>query len=207
MRTALAAALGLGVLVAAQVGPIWLLCARTALRGHLGAALGIGAGAAAVDLLYACLGVAGAAQLLRVTGLRVLLGVLGASVLVVLGARTLGSAFRIRLGAEHDADLRTPLAALRTGLVATASNPSTIVSWAGIFAAASTAQVATSVPATLVMLGGIGAGSLAWFTLLAFGMNRIGRRLGERSLRVADGLAGAGMVGFGGMLAFRTLRS
>src|SRR5688500_13196894 len=101
MRTAVAAGLGLGLLVAAQVGPIWLLCARTALRGRLGAALGVGAGAATVDLLYACLGVAGAAQLLRIAALRVALGLVGASVLVLLGARTLRSAFRIRLGAEH----------------------------------------------------------------------------------------------------------
>jgi hypothetical protein len=57
---------GLGVFVAAQVGPISLLCARTALRGRFAAALAVGLGAATSDLLYACL-------VVRATGM-VLLG-------------------------------------------------------------------------------------------------------------------------------------
>src|SRR5919202_238204 len=60
MTTALLTGFGLGFLVAAQVGPIWLLCARTALRGGLAGALGVGLGAAIVDTAYASLGVAGA---------------------------------------------------------------------------------------------------------------------------------------------------
>ena len=47
------------------------------LRGRLVTGLAIGAGAAVVDLAYGCLGVAGAAQLLRITALRVALGLLG----------------------------------------------------------------------------------------------------------------------------------
>jgi threonine/homoserine/homoserine lactone efflux protein len=87
MLVALWTGLGLGFLVAAQVGPIWLLCARSVLRGRLVTGLAIGAGAALVDLAYACLGVAGAAQLLRVTGLRLALGLVGTAVLVALGGQ------------------------------------------------------------------------------------------------------------------------
>ena len=206
MLVALLAGLGLGLAVAAEVGPIWLLCARTALRGRLVAAMGVGLGAATVDLLYACLGVAGAAQLLRVTGLRVALGLAGALVLMAIGARTLLSAWRIRLGAETDQELVSFAAALRTGLVATVSNPLTIMSWAAIFTAASTARVATSASTTAAMLAGVGIGSLAWFTCLALVMSRLGRRLGDPALRLADALAGLGLVTFGGVLAARTVR-
>jgi hypothetical protein len=80
MSVALWTGLGLGFLVAAQVGPIWLLCARSVLRGRLATGLAIGAGAALVDLAYACLGVAGAAQLLRVAALRLVLGLVGTAV-------------------------------------------------------------------------------------------------------------------------------
>ena len=75
---ALLAGLGAGFLVAAQVGPIWLLCARSVLRHgwHVGAA--IGAGAALIDVTYASLGVAGTARLLDLAGLRVILGLVGA---------------------------------------------------------------------------------------------------------------------------------
>ncbi|HEV8648523.1 MAG TPA: LysE family transporter [Actinomycetes bacterium] len=206
MVTALFAGLGLGFLVGAQVGPIWLLCARTVLRGRLASGLAIGAGAAVVDFLYACLGVAGAAQLLRIAALRVVLGVVGAGVLLALGARTLASAFRVRAGAEVEGDVGTPRSALRTSLVATASNPLTIASWAGVFAAASTASVATSAATTSALLAGIGVGSFAWFVVLSLAMAGLRPRLGERSLRAADALAGAGLIGFGGLLGWRAIR-
>src|SRR5256884_4671667 len=100
MRGALAAGFGLGSLTAAQVGPIWLLCLRSTLRGGFRVGIAIGAGAAVVDLLYAALGVAGASRLLEVGALRIALGLAGAAVLALLGLRTLWSAFRVRLGGE-----------------------------------------------------------------------------------------------------------
>jgi threonine/homoserine/homoserine lactone efflux protein len=207
MLAALWTGLGLGFLVAAQVGPIWLLCARSVLRGRLVTGLAIGAGAALVDLAYACLGVAGAAQLLRVAGLRLALGLVGTAVLAALGGRTLWSAFRVRAGGETPAELASPRRALRVSLAATASNPLTIASWAAVFAAASAASVATSVATTSAMLAGIGAGSFAWFSILSLGMAALRRRIGDRGLRAADTLAGLGLVGFGGLLGWRTLRS
>jgi len=206
MLAALSAGLGLGFLVAAQVGPIWLLCARSVLRGRLATGLAIGLGAALVDLAYACLGVAGAAQLMRVAGLRVALGILGATVLVILGGRTLWSAFRIRAGGETEAELASPARALRVSLLATASNPLTIASWAAVFAAASTASVATGTATTAAMLAGIGFGSLTWFTILSLAMALLRRRIGSRGLRLADTLAGLGLLSFAGLLGWRTLR-
>jgi hypothetical protein len=54
--TAFATGFGLGFFVAAQVGPIWLLCVRSVLRGRLLTGLGIGLGAALIDVTYAALG-------------------------------------------------------------------------------------------------------------------------------------------------------
>jgi putative LysE/RhtB family amino acid efflux pump len=204
--TAAPAGFVLGFVVAAQVGPIWLLCARTTLRHGLLPGLAVGAGAATVDFFYACLGVAGAAGLLRVTGLRVGLGLLGALVLVVLGGRTLWSAFRIRLGAETTDEVATPGSALRTSLVATASNPLTIASWAAVFTAASTAQITTTAAGTLEFLVGIGVGSLAWHAVLVVGLRLVGHRIGERGLAAVDVVAGLGMIGFGALLAVNTVR-
>ena len=53
MSSAFAAGFGLGILVAAQVGPIWLLCARSVLRGSAQVGIAIGAGAAIIDAFYA----------------------------------------------------------------------------------------------------------------------------------------------------------
>src|SRR5438132_8753490 len=74
MTGAVAAGLGLGFLTAAQVGPIWLLCLRSTLRGGFRVGVAIGAGAAVVDMVYAALGVAGASRLLEIDPLRVALG-------------------------------------------------------------------------------------------------------------------------------------
>ena len=42
--------------------------------------------------------------------------------------------------------------------------------------------------------------------LLAGGVSVARRRVGPRLLRTGDGVAGAGVLGFGALLAFRTLR-
>jgi putative LysE/RhtB family amino acid efflux pump len=205
--TALLTGFGLGLLVAAQVGPIWLLCARSSLRFGARSGLAIGAGAAIVDLTYAALGVAGAASLVRISAIRVGVGLVGAGFLLYLGGRTLVQSMRVRLGAEADAEVLRPAAAFRTSLAATASNPTTILSWAAVFGAASVAHIASHPSSATVLVGAVGVGSFTWFALLAAAAGRLGRRLADRHVRIADALSGAGIAGFGGVLGWRTLRS
>jgi putative LysE/RhtB family amino acid efflux pump len=203
MVAALWTGLALGFVVAAQVGPIWLLCARTTLRVGPASGLAIGAGAATVDLCYAALGAAGVAPLLSVASLRTALGLVGAAVLVWLGARTLRTAWRVRLGGEVPEETLAPRAALRTGLVATASNPMTIASWAAAFGAVS---IRSAAGASVLVLG-VGVGSLAWHAVLVGGMRLLRRRVGDRTLRVVDAAAGTVIVAAGvglGMKAIRT---
>jgi putative LysE/RhtB family amino acid efflux pump len=203
--TALLIGFGLGFFVAAQLGPISLLAIRSTLRSGVMIGLAIGAGVAVIDTLYAAAGAAGAAGLLSFEPARMAFGLLGAAVLLVLGARTLWSAFRIRMGGESRAELATPRAAFVTALAATASNPLTIASWAAVFAAASTAGAASGAGA-VPLLAGVGLGSLTWMALLAGGVSVARRWVGPRLLRTVDGVAGAGLLGFGGLLAYRTLR-
>jgi len=205
MLPALLTGLGLGALVAAQVGPVSLLCIRTTLRYGFAPGLAVGAGAATVDTLYGALGMAGAASLIGITSVRIALGGLGAAVLVLMGARTLRTAQRVRIGLEVPSEVVTPARALRTALAATASNPLTIASWATAFAAASTASVVGTWGDGLALLVGIGSGSIGWFAVLSGGVALAGRRLGDRAVQAADVVAGAGLMGFGALLGFRTL--
>jgi putative LysE/RhtB family amino acid efflux pump len=197
---------GLGFVVAAAIGPISLLCIRTVLRGALGAGVAIGAGAAVVDATYALLGALGAGQLLEVDALALGLGLVGAGVLVLLGARTLWSAFRVRLGGESDEEVSTPARAFLTSLAATASNPSTILSWAAVFAAASTASSVDGTADTLLLCLGVGAGTLTWFTTLSLTMAALRSRVGDRLLRLVDVGSGIGLLLFGGILGARAAR-
>lgn len=194
---------GLGFFVALQLGPLSLYLIRSTLRNGWEVGLAIAAGIAVIDLAYAALGAAGAAPLLGIGHLDVVLGLLGATVLVALGAKTLWSAFRIHLGEAAE-----PVTARRgflTALSATASNPLTIASWAAIFSAASAAGAADSVPSATLLIAGVGLGSLTWDVALASGTALVGRAAGERLLRIVDLVAGVGLICFGGVLAYSVL--
>jgi threonine/homoserine/homoserine lactone efflux protein len=205
MLAAVLTGLALGALVAAQVGPVSLLCIRSTLRYGFAPGLAVGAGAAAVDTVYGGLGMLGAASLIGFAPVRVGMGLLGAAVLAVMGVRTLWAAHRVRIGLEVPAEVVTPARAWRTAVVATASNPLTIASWATAFAAASTASVVGGWGDAVALLAGIGVGSLGWFAVLTAGVSLAGRRLGDRAVQAADVVAGAGLVGFGALLGVRTL--
>jgi putative LysE/RhtB family amino acid efflux pump len=204
--TALLAGFGAGFMVSMQLGPLSLFLIRSTLRGTVAIGLAIGAGIAIVDALYAAAGAAGAAPALSIDSVRTVFGLVGAVVLVALGARTLWSAFRVRLGAETEAEVASPRRAFATSLAATASNPLTIASWAAVFAAASTAGIASNTDSAVAFVGGVGLGSMAWVTLLALGVSAARARVGPRLLRTLDAAAGSAIVAFGGLLAWRTLR-
>jgi putative LysE/RhtB family amino acid efflux pump len=169
---------GLGFFVALQLGPLSLYLIRSTLRNGWEVGLAIGP-------------------------LDTILGLLGAAVLLLLGARTLRSAFRIRLG--DGAEPVSPRRGFLTALSATASNPLTIASWAAIFSAASAAGAADSIPGAVLLILGVGIGSLTWDVTLATGTALVGRSAGERLLRVVDLVAGIGLIVFGVLLAHSVL--
>ena len=188
--SALLVGFGLGFFVGAQPGPVSLLCIRSVLRGALTGGIAIGAGAALVDLLYASLGLAGAA------------------VLAYIGAKTLRSAFRVRLGGESEEEVATPRRAFATAVAATASNPLTIATWAAIFTAAgavAVADAAASASVAAFMHGGVALGTLSAFTALSLLVALVRGRFGPRLMATVDVVAGAGLLGFAGLLGWRTV--
>ena len=205
--TALLAGLGIGMLVAFQVGPIFLLCARTSARFGFAPGAAIGAGAATIDLAYAILGALGASLLLTAAPLRLGLGLAGAGVLAYMGLRTLYDAFRVRLGGESELEVVSPMAAYRTALLATASNPLTILTWAAVFSGAAVSDLAGEPWHAAAFVVGTALGSLLTHLILAGAMSAIGARLGETSLRVIDVISGVGLIVFGAVLGVRTLQS
>ena len=125
--------------------------------------------------------------------------------LAAIGLRTLHSAFRVRLGGESDDEVASPRRAFLTSLGATASNPLTIASWAAAFSAASTAALAGSASTAVVLVVGVGAGTLTWFTILSGTISVARRRIGTRLLRIVDAVSGTAILGFAGLLGWRTI--
>src|SRR5205085_5244683 len=121
---------GLGLFVAAQIGPVSLLIVRSAVRGNFRIGFAMGAAVALVDLGYAALGLAGVARGLEATdGVRLTLGFVGAAVLGALGLRSMWIGFRARFGLETEEEVGMPKRAFATAFAATALNPLTIALW------------------------------------------------------------------------------
>jgi putative LysE/RhtB family amino acid efflux pump len=195
----MAAGFGLGLLLAAQVGPVTLLIVRSVLRGGRAVAVGLAMAAAvsAIDVLYAALGLAGIGRLLGEGGLRVALGLVSASILVALGLRTLWLGIRARAGLESDAETVSPRRAFATATAATALNPLTIALWTVSFPAAA--------PRTGPgwVLAGVALGTLTWYAGFSLAVALLRRRVGVRLLRLVDLVTGCGLVAYGGLLGAR----
>lgn len=186
---------GLGFVVALQIGPMSLWLVRSTLAAGWRVGLAIGAGIAVIDAGYAAAGAAGAAPLLTIGPLETLLGLIGAAVMAYLGTRTVAAAFKPHESTTPQA--ATPRRAFLTSLAGTASNPLTIASWAAVFAAAGAAGAHSPV----LLVAGVGLGSLAWVSLLATGTAGAGRAVGPRVIRAADLVAGTAMLAFAAVIA------
>jgi len=199
---ALIVGFGFGFFVAMQLGPMSLFLVRSTLAGGWPVGLAIGAGIALIDAAYALAGAAGAAPLLTIDALRTGLGVVGAVVLLALGARMLHGALRPAAAGAVRPEVSSPRRAFMVSLAGTAANPATIVSWAAVFAAIGAAGAGHAVP---LLVAGVGLGSLAWVSLLATGTSLVRRAVGTRAIRIADTIAGTGLVIFAFVLAAQSL--
>src|SRR4029453_11714306 len=121
---------GLGLFVAAQIGPVSLLIVRSVLRGNFAIGLAMAAAGALVDLRSGALGLAGVARALESTdGVQVALGYVGAAVLAAIGVRAMWIGLRARFGLETAEEVGTPRRAFATAFAATALNPLPIGPW------------------------------------------------------------------------------
>jgi putative LysE/RhtB family amino acid efflux pump len=198
---------GLGLFVAAQIGPVSLLIVRSVVRGNFRIGFAMATAVALVDLGYAALGLAGAARVLEQTeAVRLTFGFVGAAVLVSIGVRTMWIGFRARFGLETDEEVATPRRAFATAFAATALNPLTIALWTAA-ASAAVSGGSRSTAGTVALLVGVGLGTLTWYTAFAGAIAFTRRRIGPRLLAAIDIGAGAGILGFGAYLGFRTART
>jgi putative LysE/RhtB family amino acid efflux pump len=167
--------------------------------------LAMAAAVAGIDLLYAAVGLAGIVTLLNGTSIRLWLGLTSAAVLIAIGARTLWIGWRSRSGLESVAEVVSPRRAFLTALAATALNPLTIALWTVSSPTAAPARATTSAASAAALLVGVGLGTLSWYGGFSTGVALVRKRIGTRLLRVVDTASGAGLIGFGSLLGYRSL--
>jgi threonine/homoserine/homoserine lactone efflux protein len=189
----MAAGFGLGVSVAAPLGPVSAAAIREGLERGSGGAFLIGLGAATVDFLYLTLVYLGVAPLLlRLPWLMTLFYLAGA---FLLGQMAWSALIRAYQGTAPTVSQTSHGNAYLFGLGITLFNPSTIVSWLGLGGAFASAYLTRLSPAaTGAVLLSVFAGSAAWFGVLALlvgGARRLagGRPWVFRAVNLIAGLA------------------
>ncbi len=214
-------AMALGFAVAAPVGPTGITAIRLGLDRGAATAFWIGMGAAVTDYVYVMVTYAGLGPAIaHLSWLPLVLYVVGALVLgkmafgalrdVIVRRRQSASGPAAASGPKNRRDLAPGWrAAFALGLSITVVNPATITSWltlGGAFVAVNLGSVA--VPVAVVILLGIGAGSAAWFTILA-GLVWMARAAATRlpiMLDFVGALSGLVLLGFATSFAYQAAR-
>jgi threonine/homoserine/homoserine lactone efflux protein len=185
--------LAFGFVLAATVGPMWVLCFRRTVT--YGALTGFvsGMGIAAADGLY---GAVAAFGLTAVSGILLQhsfwIGLAGGAFLVYLGIKTLLS----RPGSSGDTAKPASLAqAFLSTLGLTLANPPTILAFAAIFAGLGLSANADYALAASIVAG-VFLGSAAWWVVLAAAGGALRDRLGPRLMRAINLVSGLTILGF-----------
>lgn len=187
----------IGFAIAAPVGPIGVLCIRRTLADGRVSGLVSGLGAATADALYgavAALGLTFVAEFLM--GGQAWLRLVGGAFLLFLGVRT----FLARPAGRAAPDARRiglPGAYASTFFL-TLTNPTTILSFAAIFAGLGVAGDASgSALSAMLLVLGVFLGSAAWWVVLSGAANLFRTRLSVRGLRWVNRISGTVIAAFG----------
>jgi threonine/homoserine/homoserine lactone efflux protein len=181
-----------GFLLAASVGPMWVLCFRRTLAQGPLAGLASGMGIAVADGFY---GAVAAFGLTAISGFLLRhsfwIGLVGGVFLVYLGVKILLSKPSV------DAQAQEPVGnwkAFVSTLGLTLANPPTILAFAAIFAGLGlvTSDYGS---ASLVVLG-VFLGSASWWIILAAGAGWLRGRIGAPLFRAINFVSGLSILGF-----------
>ncbi|RZF30790.1 LysE family translocator [Paraburkholderia sp. UYCP14C] len=200
-------AAGVGLAIAAPVGPMGMLCIRRTLTGGPRAGLAIGFGIASGDAAYgliAALGLVGISQFMLAYDrpLHLLAGLF----LLYLGVRALlqkqpADAADGNGNGNGDGKLAQigragALRAYASALLLTLTNPQTVIMFAALFTTLAP-RGAFSPAIALTTVGGVFAGSIAWWCCLVTVVSLARHAIGSR-LRVAiDRVVGITLAAFG----------
>lgn len=198
--------LAFGFVLAAIVGPMWVLCFRRTIAHGMLAGLASGMGIALADGLY---GAVAAFGLTAVSGFLLQqafwVGLAGAAFLLWLGGRALFAKPAALEDGPNGALPRSLATAFLSTLTLTLANPPTILAFAAIFAGLGLAANADFATAGFVVAG-VFAGSAAWWVILVAGAGWLRGRIRPWVVRAVNIVSGVAILGFAGWQLTALLR-
>lgn len=184
----------IGLAIAAPVGAIGLLCIRRTLAHGRVIGLATGLGAASADAVY---GAVAAFGLTAVTGFlteqTAWLRIVGGVILLWLGWRTLVA--EPSGSAGEDAVRIWPAYASTFAL--TITNPSTIISFAAVFAGLGLVGTGAGSTSAAWLVLGVFSGSATWWLLLSGVVGIMRERVGARAMLAINRISGAVIASLG----------
>ena len=191
----------IGFSIAAPVGPIGVLCIRRTLTEGRASGFLSGLGAATADALYGCVAGFG---LTVISGFlidqRFWIQLIGGIFLLALGIKTLRSVPAERAAAASGSGLAASYAST---LLLTLTNPMTILSFAGIFAALGVADTGGDLSAAARLVLGVFSGSAAWWLILSGGVGLLREKLSAGLLHWTNRLSGVILLVFGAIAVWQ----
>jgi len=192
----------IGFSIAAPVGPIGVLCIRRTLADGRASGLVSGLGAATAD---ACYGAVAGFGLTFISGVlidqRVWLRLIGGAFLCYLGIKTFLARPAEQAASAKSASLG---GAYASTLFLTLTNPTTIFSFAAIFAGLGVASAGGGYLAAGLLVLGVFLGSAFWWFILSGAVSIFRAKFGARQMQWVNRVSGVVILAFG-VLAFVSL--
>lgn len=194
----------IGVLVAAPVGPVNVLCIQRAIERGFWGGLAAGIGAMLGDgliALFASLGVGAISDALEYH--RQSIQIVGGLALVVFGIKLYIEPARltsIPIDADDGASLRDYAWDIPKTFFLTITNPGAVLGLFAIFGGVSTFVEVHSYVDALTMVASIMTGSFLWWLGLSNLIGRLRHKFSSKHLAYTNRIAGALLIGFGALL-------
>ena len=188
----------IGVLIAAPVGPVNVLCIQRAIERGVAAGILAGLGAVLGDGLIALLAALGVGQITGAIGrYRDLIQLVGGVVLACFGVMLARSMPRLVAEAPPRAEwasIRDHIWDVPKTFLLTITNPGAVLGLVAIFGGVSSFVDVQSTPQALWLVAAIVAGSMMWWVFLSAMVGRIRHRVTEARLKKINTAAGLMLV-------------
>jgi len=188
----------IGFSIAAPVGPIGVLCIRRTLADGRLVGFSCGLGAASADAAYGCVAAFGLTSLSGfLVDHQLWLRLVGGVFLMYLGMKAFLLRSDEREAAAASGSSRGLAGAYASTLVLTITNPTTILSFAAIFAGLGLVETSGGYASAGALVVGVFLGSALWWFLLSGGVSLLRWKISGGALRWVNKVSGIIIVGFG----------
>jgi len=189
----------IGIVVAAPVGAMGILCIQRVVEHGWRGGLATGGGIATADAIYAAFAAFGVTVVSQfLVSYQDPLRILGGAVLVGLGWRAVRSTPATDAAEAVDSTRMGVLYTSAVGL--TLTNPLTIMAFAAVFASAGLVAQA-GVGSSVVVTMGVALGSLSWWLGLSTVVWAARHAISSRTMLIVNRVSGAMLMALGGVAA------